>query len=122
MEFLYAAATATQVAYNTYIYAVVPYAHFQLVTGYTQAALLTGRCLAGVLGQILIGAQLCDYYTLNFISLASVMAATVVSLFLPNVSSSIYFHRSKKVDMEMREGAKNDQLPPREDVAKSPAS
>lgn len=95
MEFLYAAATATQIAYNTYIYAQVPLSKFQVVTAYTQAALLTGRCIAGVLGQILVATGLCDYYTLNFISLAFVSAATVVACFLPSVSQSIYFHRGK---------------------------
>ena len=95
VEFLYAAATATQIAYSTYIYAQVPLSKFQVVTAYTQAALLTGRCIGGILGQILVATGLCDYYTLNFISLAFVTAATVVAFFLPNVSQSIYFHRGK---------------------------
>lgn len=98
VEFLYAAATATQVAYNTYIYAQVPIEKFQVVTGYTQAALLAGRCLGGILGQVLVATGLCDYYTLNFVSLAFVSAATVVSLFLPSVEQSIYFHRGKNKD------------------------
>ena len=96
MEFLYAAATATQIAYNTYIYAQVPLEKFQIVTAYTQAALLTGRCLAGIVGQVLVATELCDYYELNYISLSFVSAATIVSLFLPSVSQSIYFHRRKK--------------------------
>lgn len=95
VEFLYAAATATQIAYSTYIYAQVPLSKFQIVTAYTQAALLTGRCIAGILGQVLVATGLCDYYTLNFISLAFVSAATVVAFFLPSVSQSIYFHRGK---------------------------
>lgn len=92
---MYAAATATQIAYNTYIYAQVPHSKFQMVTAYTQAALLTGRCLAGIMGQILVATGLCDYYTLNFISLTSVSFATIVACFLPSVSQSIYFHRGK---------------------------
>ncbi len=96
VEFLYAAATATQIAYNTYIYAQVPLEKFQIVTAYTQAALLTGRCLAGIVGQVLVATELCDYYELNYISLSFVSAATIVSLFLPSVSQSIYFHRRKK--------------------------
>ena len=95
VEFLYAAATATQIAYSTYIYAQVPLSKFQIVTAYTQAALLTGRCIAGILGQVLVATGLCDYYTLNFKSLAFVSAATVVAFFLPSVSQSIYFHRGK---------------------------
>jgi len=84
------------VAYSTYIYAQVPKERFQVVTGYTQAALLTGRCLAGITGQILVATELCDYNDLNYISLSFVSAATIVSLFLPSVAQSIYFHRRKE--------------------------
>lgn len=105
MEVLYAAATATQVAYSTYIYAQVPVEKFQIVTAFSQAALLAGRCLAGILGQVLIATELCDYYELNYISLSFVTAATAVSLLLPGVSQSIYFHRGNKEVGSPGEGA-----------------
>lgn len=98
MEVLYAAATAAQVAYSAYVYTVVPVERFQLVTGYTQAALLAGRCLGGVAGQVLVATGLCDYYSLNFISLGATAAATVVAAFLPAVERSVYFHRGSKDD------------------------
>ena len=72
---------------------MVPLSRFQVVTGYTQAALLSGRCLGGVLGQIVIATSLCDYYTVNFITLTSMILATIVAFFLPSVEKSIYFHR-----------------------------
>lgn len=84
-------------AYNTYIYAQCPLDKFQIVTAYTQAALLTGRCLGGITGQVLVATGLCDYYELNFISLAFVTAATGVSFFLPSVANSIYFHRGENL-------------------------
>lgn len=93
VEFLYAAATAARVAYTTYIYTQVPTDRFQLVTAYTKAALLTGRCLAGILGQVLISTGLCDYSDLNYISLGFVSSATLTSCFLPGVSKSIYFQQ-----------------------------
>ena len=93
MEFFYAAATATQVAYSTYIYAQVPVEKFQIVTAFTRAALLTGRCLAGMLGQVLVVTGVCDFSCLNYISLSFVTVATFVSLFLPSVSRSVYFHQ-----------------------------
>ena len=102
---MYAAATATQVAYSTYIYAQVPSSRFQVVTGYTQAAYLSGRCLAGIVGQILIATSLCDYYSLNYISLTSVLCATVVALLLPSVAQSVYFHRRKAEVIEGVESA-----------------
>lgn len=93
---MYASATASRVAYSTYIYTQVPLAKFQIVTAYTKAALLTGRCLAGLLGQTLIATGVCDYSTLNYISLGFVSFSTVIACFLPSVSHSIYFHRGKK--------------------------
>lgn len=92
---MYAASTASRVAYSTYIYTQVPVDKFQIVTAYTKAALLVGRCLAGILGQILITTGVCDYSTLNYISLGFVSCSTVVACFLPSVSHSLYFHRGK---------------------------
>ena len=93
---MYAAATASRVAYSTYIYTQVPVSKFQIVTAYTKAALLTGRCVAGLLGQTLILTGVCDYSTLNYISLGFVSFSTVISCLLPSVSHSIYFHRGQR--------------------------
>lgn len=82
-------------AYSTYIYAQVPLEKFQIVTAYTKAALLTGRCFAGVLGQVLVNTGLCDFSSLNYISMSFVTAATLVACFLPAVSRSVYFHRAE---------------------------
>jgi hypothetical protein len=92
---MYAASTASKVAYSTYIYTQVPVAKFQIVTAYTKAALLAGRCIAGILGQILVATGTCDYLTLNYISLGFVSISTVFACLLPSVSRSIYFHRGK---------------------------
>ena len=109
---------------------MVPFSRFQVVTGYTQAALLAGRCMAGVLGQVLVATELCDYYSLNFISLASVSVATVVACFLPSVDKSIYFHRGEVLenvkDEEQNSAASkpnevsqsNPNSPPKESVIK----
>ncbi len=105
MEFLYAASTASKVAYSTYIYTQVPVAKFQIVTAYTKAALLAGRCIAGILGQILVATDTCDYLELNYISLGFVSFSTVFACLLPSVSRSIYFHRCK-----VQESGTNNQL------------
>ncbi|KAK4036389.1 hypothetical protein OUZ56_028448 [Daphnia magna] len=83
VEFVYAASTASKVAYSTYIYTQVPVAKFQIVTAYTKAALLTGRCFAGILGQILVATGTCDYLALNYISLGFVSCSTVVNYIQP---------------------------------------
>ena len=96
VEFLFAAATASRVAYNTYIYTKVPTDRFQIVTAYTKAALLAGRCLAGIIGQVLITTGTCDYFELNYLSLGFVTLAALISLFLPGVDHSIYFRDSEQ--------------------------
>lgn len=55
---------------------------------------MIGYGLAELLGQVLISTELCDYADLNYISFSVVLAATLISLFLPSASESIYFHRS----------------------------
>ena len=88
----YGVATSTEVAYFTYIYARVPAEHYQAVTSFTRAALLFGRFLSGVLSQVLIGFQLTGVLELNYISLAMVTVATLLSFLLPPVTNTLYFH------------------------------
>lgn len=61
---------ATEVAYYTYIYAKVDREKYQLVTGLTKAAILGGRFMAGVTGQLLVSFRLMDLRELNYITLA----------------------------------------------------
>ena len=93
MQVTYGIATATEVAYYTYIYAKVHPVHYQKVTSLTRVALLMGRFLSGVLAQSLTSLGVMDYKQLNFITVGSVSCATVVSVFLPAVGNTIYFHR-----------------------------
>ena len=79
-------------AYFTYIYARVPADKYQAVTSFIRAALLFGRFLSGVLSQVLIGFKLTGVLELNYISLAMVTVATVLSFLLPPVTNTIYFH------------------------------
>lgn len=60
---------ATEVAYYTYIYAKVDRDRYQLVTGCTKAAILGGRFMAGLTGQLLVSFSLMDLRQLNYITL-----------------------------------------------------
>ncbi|XP_071499036.1 thiamine transporter 2-like [Diadema antillarum] len=93
MQFMYALATSTEIAYYSYIFAAVSTDHYQQVSSYTRASLLTGRLAAGVLGQILISLKVTTYAGLNYISLTCVSLGFILSLFLPPVEKSTYFHR-----------------------------
>ena len=90
MQFAYGLATGAEVAYYSYIYAVVDRDHYQLVTSYTRAAVLLGRMMSGVVGQLLISFKVTDYLTLNYISLASVSIACLITLFLPKASGNVF--------------------------------
>ena len=93
MQFTYGVATSTEVAYYTYIYAKVSRRHYQRVTSFTRVAILLGRFISGVLAQILISTRQMDYRQLNFLTLISVSLATVVSILIPNVNRTLYFHK-----------------------------
>jgi len=67
----------------------------------SRVALLLGRFISGVLGQVLVVLDLLDYRGLNWISLLSVTMAAMVSLFLPPVESTRYFHK-KEDQMESK--------------------
>ncbi|ODM96230.1 Thiamine transporter 1 [Orchesella cincta] len=97
VELLYGTASSTEVAYYTYIYAKVDRDHYQKVTSYTYSAILAGRFMGGLTGQLLITFDLMNYHQLNYISLGCVSTALIFSLFLPSVKQSIYFHRQVNI-------------------------
>ena len=97
MEFMFGVCTATEVAYYTYIYAKVSADKYKQVSSYTRSAYLFGRFACGILSQILISYHILDYGQLNYISLVNISIAFIVSLFLPRVDESIYFHGSHRI-------------------------
>lgn len=59
---------ACEIAYYTYIYAKVERSKYQLVTGHTRSAILSGRFTASVVSQLLVSFGLMNYEELNYIS------------------------------------------------------
>ena len=92
MEFTYGMATSTEVAYYTYVYAKVSPDKYKQVSSYARSTLLFGRFVSGLISQLLVSFKILDCGQLNYVSLVSVSLAFFVSLFLPKVNSSIYFH------------------------------
>ena len=90
MQIAYGIATGTEIAYYSYIYALVSNDHYQKVTGYTRAIVLAGRAMAGIVGQLLISFGATSYLVLNYISLISVSIACIISLFLPKAIGNIF--------------------------------
>ena len=103
MQFSYGVATSMEIAYYTYIYAKVPKEDYLIVSSLTRSAVLTGKFLTGVLAQLLTSLNLCDYKELNYISLACVSMAFVLSWFLPPVKTSVYFHKGEERGEEAHE-------------------
>ncbi|KAH8327779.1 hypothetical protein KR074_003993 [Drosophila pseudoananassae] len=87
--------TAAEVAYYTYIYAKVDKKRYQIVTGHTRAAILTGKFLGGLLAQVLVSTDTMDFRELHYISLATQAISLGVSLLLPSVPRSLYFYATE---------------------------
>ncbi|KAH8412169.1 hypothetical protein KR009_000271 [Drosophila setifemur] len=84
--------TAAEVAYYTYIYAKVDKERYQIVTGHTRAAILSGKFLGGLLAQVLVSTDSMSFRNLHYITVATQVMSLVVSLLLPKVPRSLYFY------------------------------
>lgn len=92
LEFFYGIATATEIAYYSYIYTVVDLGMYQKVTSYCRSATLVGFTVGSVLGQILVSVMDWSLFSLNVISLTCVSVAFAVAWFLPMPQKSLFFH------------------------------
>lgn len=95
IEVFYSLYSSCEVAYFAYIYAKVSKEHFLAVSSHTRAALLIGRFTSGALSQLLIHFNLMNIHTLNYFTLGTQIAATLITVLLPSVKQSIYFYRNK---------------------------
>ncbi|KAM4699621.1 thiamine transporter 1 [Discoglossus pictus] len=94
LEFFYGMATATEVAYYSYIYSMVDANMYQKVTSYCRTATLTGFTVGSVTGQILVSLANWSLFSLNVISLTCVSIAFATSWFLPMPVKSLFFHQN----------------------------
>lgn len=99
IQVFYGTYIATEVAYYTYIYAKVDKAHYLKVTSHTRAAILCGKFISGVSAQTFVYTKLLNLRQLNILTLAGQTAATIWALFLPSVSTSLYFNRDSTVSI-----------------------
>ncbi|KAG9348219.1 hypothetical protein JZ751_001954 [Albula glossodonta] len=87
----YAVVTATEVAYFSYIYSVVPAEEYQRVTGYLRGAMLVGYTLGASLGQVLVSLVGMSYFYINVINLSTLCVAFLLSLCLPMPQRGLFF-------------------------------
>ncbi|KAI6176326.1 Reduced folate carrier [Aphelenchoides bicaudatus] len=84
-QVFYGLSLAAEIAYFSYIYVKVEPKRFAVVTVWTKAALLAGRCFSYFLSEIIILCAIGSYQTLNYITLASLICTLIFALLLPNV-------------------------------------
>jgi len=108
MQVTYGLATATEIAYYSYIYGMVEKEHFQKVTSYTRLSVLLGKGIGDLTGQILLSTNTANLLQLNYVSLGSVTLAVVVSLFLPKVPGSVFSDRLGTFERFTDDGSNTD--------------
>ncbi|KAK6760220.1 hypothetical protein RB195_021638 [Necator americanus] len=85
MQICFGLASAAEIAYYSYLYAVVDEKKYRRVTSYIRSAALVGKLFAFGLAQILVSTQTGSYLLLNQISLAAVCIVFFVAIALPSV-------------------------------------
>ncbi|XP_078099609.1 thiamine transporter 1 [Sander vitreus] len=94
LECFFGLATASEVAYYSYIYSVVEPAHYQRVTGYCRSIALFGSAAGSLIGQLVLSVAKVQLVHLVIITLTSAAVACVASWFLPMPKRSLFFHKS----------------------------
>uniref|UniRef100_A0A914HM88 Folate transporter 1 n=1 Tax=Globodera rostochiensis TaxID=31243 RepID=A0A914HM88_GLORO len=83
MQICFGIATASDIAYNAYLYSVVHKKHYKKVTSYLRTASMVGKFLAFCSGQALISTKIGDYLLLNQITLWVSYVLIPIALLLP---------------------------------------
>lgn len=100
LEFFFGLATASDVAYYSYIYSVVEPAHYQRVTGFCRSITLFGSAAGSLTGQLLLSVARAQLRHLVIITLASAAVAFIAPWFLPMPKRSLFFHKSPGATQE----------------------
>lgn len=93
MQFTFGLATASEVAYYSYIYSVVEPAQYQRVTGYCRSITLFGSAAGSLVGQLLLSVAKVQLSHLVILTLASAVVALIPPWFLPMPRRSLFFHK-----------------------------
>ncbi|KAK0395803.1 hypothetical protein QR680_001436 [Steinernema hermaphroditum] len=81
----YGIASASEVAFFSYIYAKLEKDQYQRLTSWTRAATMGGRTIGYLLSQFIILTQLGNYLTLNQVALAMPCCVLILCICLPRV-------------------------------------
>lgn len=89
MEVAFGIASATEVAYYSYIYVMIDKKYYKYATSFTRTAVLLGQALSGYLGQALYSTGVLNLLGLHYFSLVSVAVSCVFAFLLPNPPLSL---------------------------------
>uniref|UniRef100_F1L684 Folate-like transporter 2 n=1 Tax=Ascaris suum TaxID=6253 RepID=F1L684_ASCSU len=81
--FAYGVASASEVAFYSYIYAKLEKVHYKKVTSWTRAAFMAGRCGSYMLGQTLVLTHLGDVFLLQYIGCGLACFVLALAIFMP---------------------------------------
>ncbi|KAI1713308.1 reduced folate carrier domain-containing protein [Ditylenchus destructor] len=88
MQILYGISTSADVAYQSYLYAVVDKQHYKKITSYVRSSTKVGKFLAYSIGQLLVSTGFGDLLLLHQITFAVFILLVPISLILPNATKS----------------------------------
>ncbi|XP_075873632.1 thiamine transporter 1 [Nelusetta ayraudi] len=104
VEFAFGVATASDVAYYSYIYSVVEPAHYQRATGYCRSVTLFGSAAGSLIGQLLLSKAGVRLLHLVMATMAAAGVAFVAPWFLPMPRRSLFFHKASHSALEKLRG------------------
>lgn len=104
VEFAFGVATASDVAYYSYIYSVVEPAHYQRATGYCRSVTLFGSAAGSLIGQLLLSKAGVRLLHLVMATTAAAGVAFVAPWFLPMPRRSLFFHKASHGALEKLRG------------------
>jgi len=96
MQLTYAIGTSVKSIYYCYMYLIFEQKHFGTVTGFVWGAQAFGTCMSGIIGQLLVNANV-SYLSLNYISMGSVCIAFFLAFLIPEKK---YGSRQEVIDIE----------------------
>ncbi|KAF8386205.1 folt-1 [Pristionchus pacificus] len=108
MQIIFGLSSAAEVAYYSYMYAIVDERNYKRVSSYIRSSAMIGKLVAFSLAQFLVSTNTGSYLLLNQISLAAVALVTVIAFFLPPVPTV-------KVDKQTRIRAVGGSIRSKED-------
>ncbi|VDN95200.1 unnamed protein product [Brugia pahangi] len=119
ISFEYGLSSAAEIAYYSYMYAVVNQKYYKLITSYIRAAALVGKFFAFGFAQFLISFEYGSYLLLNQISFGAVCIVLGIAAILPSIPSKIANNKVVEsvddtpklshIPTNYEEGSRNDQ-------------